>query len=316
MKSLIRRFALGTAFVALASTASATTFINVLTGGTSGVYYPLGVTLSQIYGAEIADSKVQVQATKASAENLNLLQAGRGEIAFSLADSVSDAWKGVADAGFAKPLDKLRAVASIYPNYIQIVARADAGVNSLADLKGKRISVGAPRSGTELNARAILRAAGLAYSDFSKVEYLPFGESVELMKNRQIDVTLQSAGLGVAALRDLSTAVKVNFIPVPAEVVAKVGDPAYRAATLPANTYDGQTTDIPTVSINNLLITHAEVSEDIVYQMTRGVFDNLERLGNSHSAARQIRLETAAQDLPVPLHPGAERYYREKGLIQ
>ena len=257
-----------------------------------------------------------MQATKASAENLNLLQAGRGEIGFSLADSVSDAWKGNADAGFTKPLDKLRAIASVYPNYIQIVALADANVKTLADLKGKRISVGAPRSGTEINARAILKAAGLSYSDFSKVEYLPFGESVELMKNRQIDVTLQSAGLGVAALRDLSAAVKVNFVPVPAEVVAKVGDPAYRAAAVPANTYEGQAAEVPTVAINNLLVTNDKVSEEVAYQMTKGIYDNLERLGNSHSAGRQIQLEKAVDGLPVPLHPGAEKFYREKGLIK
>ncbi len=316
MKNLVRKCIAGGLFVAVATAASATTFVNVLTGGTSGVYYPLGVTLSQIYGEAIPDSKVQVQATKASAENLNLLQAGRGEIGFSLGDAVSDAWKGNADAGFAKPLDKLRAIASVYPNYIQIVALADANVKSLADLKGKRISVGAPRSGTELNARAILKAAGLSYEDFSKVEYLPFGESVELMKNRQIDITLQSAGLGVAALRDLSAAVKVNFVPVPPEVVAKVGDAAYQPAAVPANTYDGQTEAVPTVAINNLLVTHEKVSDEVAYQMTKGIFENLERLGNSHSAARQIKLENAARDLPIPLHPGAERYYREKGLLQ
>ena len=316
MKAMIRKCAAGTLLVALTTAASATTFVNVLTGGTSGVYYPLGVTLSQVYGESIPDSKVQVQATKASAENLNLLQGGRGEIGFSLGDSVSDAWKGNADAGFAKPLDRLRAVASVYPNYIQIVALADANIKSLADLKGKRISVGAPRSGTELNARAILKAAGLAYSDFSKVEYLPFGESVELMKNRQIDVTLQSAGLGVAALRDLSAAVKVNFVPVPAEVVAKIGDPAYQASLVPANTYEGQTADVDTVAINNLLVTHEKVPEEVVYLMTKGIFENLERLGNAHSAARQIKLDSAARDLPIPLHPGAERYYREKGLIK
>ncbi|NMG48329.1 TAXI family TRAP transporter solute-binding subunit [Azoarcus communis] len=316
MKSLIRKCAIGGMVLALSTAASATTFVNVLTGGTSGVYYPLGVTLSQIYGEKIPDSKVQVQATKASAENLNLLQAGRGEIGFSLGDSVSDAWKGNAEAGFAKPLDKLRAIASVYPNYIQIVALSDANIQSLADLKGKRISVGAPRSGTELNARAILKAAGLSYSDFAKVEYLPFGESVELMKNRQIDVTLQSAGLGVAALRDLSAAVKVNFVPVPADVVVKVGDAAYQPAAVPANTYEGQTADVPTVAINNLLVTHDKVSDAVAYEMTKGIFENLERLGNSHSAARQIKLEGAAKDLPIPLHPGAEKYYREKGVLK
>lgn len=316
MKSLLRRCALGAALAVTVTAASATTFVNVLTGGTSGVYYPLGVTLSQIYGESITGSKVQVQATKASAENLNLLQAGRGEIGFSLADSVSDAWAGKEEAGFKKPLDRLRAIASVYPNYIQIVALADARVTSLADLKGKRISVGAPRSGTEINARAILKAAGLSYADFAKVEFLPFGESVELMKNRQIDVTLQSAGLGVAALRDLSSAVKVNFVPVPADVVAKVGDAAYRTATIPASTYEGQNAEVPTVSINNLLVTHAKVSDEVAYQMTKGIFENLERLGNSHSAGRQIRLEGALDGLPIPLHPGAQKYYRERGLLK
>lgn len=308
---------LGLACTALAPVAWAQQkFINILTGGQSGVYYPLGVALSQIYGKVLPDAKVTVQATKASAENLNLLQAGRGEIALTLGDALSDAWNGDKEAGFAAPLKKLRAVAGVYANYIQIVAGADSGIRSLADLKGKRISVGAPKSGTELNARAILKAAGLAYADFSKVEYLPFGESVELMKNRQIDVTLQSAGLGVAALRDLSAAVKVNFVPVPAEVVAKVGDPAYRPAVVPASTYEGQSAEVPTVAINNLLVTHAKVSDEVAYQMTKGIFENLERLGNSHSAGRQIKLEKATDGLPIPLHPGAEKFYREKGLVK
>src|SRR5450432_4746568 len=202
-------------------------FINVLTGGTSGVYYPLGVALANSIGKAMPTLKTSVQATKASVENLNLLQAGRGEIAFTLGDSLSDAWKGNEDAGFKTPLKKLRGIAAIYPNYIQIVARADAGIRTLADLKGKKISVGAPKSGTELNARAILGAAGLSYKDFSKVEYLSFGESVELMKNRQLDVTLQSAGLGVASLKDLATSMDIVVVAVPSEIVAKVGDPAY-----------------------------------------------------------------------------------------
>src|SRR5581483_8999900 len=117
--------------------AKAAEFVNVLTGGTSGVYYPLGVALSQIYGRVLPDAKVQV--TKASAENLALLESGKGEVAFTLGDALSDAWKGNEDAGFKAPLKKLRAIAGIYPNYIQIVASADSGIKTLADLKGKRI---------------------------------------------------------------------------------------------------------------------------------------------------------------------------------
>lgn len=302
--------------LSLSPLAGAKEFINVLTGGTSGVYYPVGVAMSQLYGKAMPDAKVTVQSTKASAENLNLLQAGRGEIAFSLADAAADAWKGDAEAGFPQPLKKLRAVAAIYPNYIQIVASSESGIKSLADLKGKRISVGAPKSGTELNARAILKAAGLSYKDFAKVEFLPFGESVELMKNRQLDATLQSAGLGVASIRDLATALKVQFVPVPADVVAKIGDAAYQPARIPAKTYDDLPADLPTVAISNLLVTHDKVSDEAVYMMTKQLFTNLPVLANAHSAIKAFNPANALKGLPMPLHPGAEKYYREAGLLK
>ncbi|MBX3619121.1 MAG: TAXI family TRAP transporter solute-binding subunit [Rhizobacter sp.] len=291
-------------------------FVNVLTGGQSGVYYPLGVALSQIFAKAIPNLKTSAQATKASAENLNLLQAGRGEVAFSLGDAVSSAWKGDAEAGFKAPLTKLRTLAGIYANYIQIVATEDSGIKTLADLKGKRISVGAAKSGTELNARAVLKGAGLSYADFAKVEYLPFGESVDLMKNRQLDVTLQSAGIGVASIRDLASSVKIVVVPVPADVVAKIGDPAYLPATLPANTYTGQTAAVPTIAIKNFLITHEGVPADLVYAMTKAMFDHLDQLVAAHSAAKAIHKEEAAASPPVPLHPGAARYYKEIGVLK
>jgi hypothetical protein len=291
-------------------------FVNVLTGGTSGVYYPLGVALSTNIGKALPNVKTSVQATKASLENLNLLQNGRGEIAFTLGDSLSDAWKGLEEAGFKAPLNRLRGIAAIYPNYVQIVARADAGIKTLADLKGKRISVGAPRSGTELNARTIFQAAGITYKDFAKVEYLPFGESVELMKNRQLDVTLQSAGLGVASLRDLATSVDIVVVAIPADVVKKTNDPAYIAATIPANTYKGQPTDVPSAAIQNFLVTHEGVSTDTVYAMTKALWTGLDNLVAAHSAAKSIDPKRALEGMPVPLHPGAEKYYREVGILK
>ncbi|WP_223545183.1 TAXI family TRAP transporter solute-binding subunit [Pseudomonas sp. A-B-19] len=312
-----RRFALLVAATLAISTPAqaAPVFINILTGGTSGVYYPIGVGLSQIYSDGIPGSKISVQATKASVENLNLLQAGRGELALALGDSVADAKNGVQDAGFKTPLTKLRAIGGAYPNYIQIVASKESGIKTLADLKGKTISVGAPKSGTELNARAIFKAAGLTYEDMGKVQYLPFAESVELIKNRQLDATLQSSGLGMAAIRDLSSVMPLNYIAIPTEVVAKIGNPAYQSAMIPANTYDGQTEAVPTVAITNILVTRADMPDEVVYEMTRLLFENLTRLGNSHSAAKDIKLETAAKNLPIALHPGAERYYREKGAL-
>ncbi|HMM52320.1 MAG TPA: TAXI family TRAP transporter solute-binding subunit [Burkholderiaceae bacterium] len=300
----------------LSGAAHAQQFINVLTGGTSGVYYPLGVGLSQIYSKAIPEAKSSVQSTKASVENLNLLQAGRGEIAFTLGDALSDAWKGNTEVGFKAPLDKLRGIAAIYPNYIQIIASAQSGIKTLADLKGKRVSVGAPRSGTELNARAVLKAAGLSYQDLGKVEYLPFGESVELIKNRQLDATLQSAGLGVASIRDLATSVKIVVVPVPADVIAKIGDPAYQAMTIPAGTYEGQDADVPTTAVNNFLVNHSGVSDEIAYKMTKALFEHLDQMVSAHSAAKSIRLEKALAGMPLPLHPGAEKYYREKGILK
>ena len=300
----------------LSGAAQAQQFVNVLTGGTSGIYYPLGVALSQIYGKEIPEAKSSVQSTKASVENLNLLQAGRGEIGFTLGDALSDAWKGNEEVGFKAPLKKLRAIAGIYPNYVQIVASADSGIKTLDDLKGKRVSVGAPRSGTELNARAVFKAAGMTYKDFAKVEYLPFGESVELIKNRQLDATLQSAGLGVASIRDLATSVKIVVVPVPADVIAKIGDPAYQSAVIPAGTYDGQSGDVPTAAINNFLVTHEGVSDTLAYKMTKALFENLEQMVSAHAAAKRISLEGAVKGLPLPLHPGAEKFYREKGVLK
>ena len=299
-----------------AAPASAQQFINILTGGQSGVYYPLGVALSQIYGKAIPNVKSTAQVTKASAENLNLLQAGRGELAFTLGDALSDAWKGDEEAGFKTPLKKLRGLSATYNNYIQIVASADSGIKTLADLKGKRVSVGAAKSGTELNARAIFKAAGLSYKDLSKVEYLPFGESVELIKNRQLDATLQSAGLGVASIRDLATSVKIVVVAIPPDVVAKVGDPAYQPAVIPANTYEGQTADVATAAIPNFLVTQADVSNDLAYQMAKALYENLDTLYAAHNAAKAIKRENAVKGMPVPLHPGAERYYKEVGVIK
>jgi TRAP transporter TAXI family solute receptor len=297
------------------SGAFAQQFVNVLTGGTSGVYYPLGVALSEIYGAGIKDAKAQVQATKASVENLNLLQQGKGEIAFTLGDSVALAWKGDADAGFPAKLDKLRGIAAIYPNYIQIVASEASGIRTLADLKGKSLSVGAPKSGTELNTRAIFAAAGLKYGDLGKVEYLPFGESVELMKNRQLDATLQSAGLGVASIRDLATSLPIVIVAVPKTEVEKIGAP-FLPARIPAGTYQGQTADVETAAVGNFLVTHAGVPDEVVYQMTRLLFDNLPKLVAAHAAAKGIDRAQALTGMPIPLHPGAERYYREAGLLK
>lgn len=295
------------------SLAKAETFLNILTGGTSGVYYPLGVALSTIYEDTLPDVRTSVQSTKASVENLNLLQTARGEVAF--ADSAGRAWRGEAEAGFPKPLDKLRVLAAVYPNYLQVVVRDGLNINSLADLSGKRVAVGAPKSGTELHARTIFAAAGLTYEDFAQVEYLSFAESVQLMKNRQLDASLISSGLGVAAIRDLSTSVDIKVLALPEEVLLNIEDAGYVTATLPGGTYDGNPEDITIIGVKNYLMSHSGVSDELAYEMVKQMFDNIGNLRSAHSAAREISLETATEGLPLPLHPGAERFYKETGVL-
>lgn len=316
MKSAIAgALALGAGFAATAAPAQAQQFINILTGGTSGVYYPMGVALAKIYTDKVQGVRPSVQATKASVENINLLQAGRGEVALVLGDSLRDAWAGEKEAGFKGKMDRMRGIAAFYPNYVQIVALRSSGIRTLADLKGKRLSVGAARSGTELNARAVFAAAGMSYKDLAKTEYLPFGESVELMKNRQLDATLQSAGLGVASIRDLANSVDINVVEVPAALVAKIGPP-FIAATIPANTYKGQDQVAATAAIVNFLITRSTLGEEVVYNLTKAMWENVGDLAAAHSAGRLVKLENALSGMPVPLHPGAERFYKEKGMIK
>jgi TRAP transporter TAXI family solute receptor len=301
---------------AFGAPAKAQTLITILTGSTSGVYYPLGNTLSTIFLKAIPDVRSSVQVTQGSVENLRLLEEGNGELAFSLGDSVSAAWKGNAEAGFGMRLAKLRGVAAIYHNYVQLVVAEASGIKTLADLKGKRVSVGPKQSGTELNARAIFTAAGVSYSDFARTDYLPFGQSAKLIEKGDLDATLQSAGLGVDSIRQLAASVPIKLLNIHNDIVVKIGDEAVVPAIIPARTYEGQTEKVDTAAIVNFLVTHEGVSADIVYAMTKGIFSNLIQLVQTHPAANGISLKDALTGMPLPLHPGAERYYREMGLLR
>jgi len=304
---------------ALAFTASpapgAEQLVKVLTGSTRSAYYQLGIALADNIGKTLK-VRTSVEATKGPVESLDLLQSGNGAIAFALGDSLSDAWKGRKDAGFKTPLDKLRGIAAIYPSYIHIIARSDSGIKTLADLRGKRVSVGLPKSPIELNARTLFTAAGLSYSDLATTEYFPLGESIELIKERQIDAMLVSTGLGAFTLRDLAKAQPVVVVSIPAEVIQRADDHAYIPATIPANTYPGQTADVPTAAVQNYVVTSADVSAEVVFGITSALWTGLEQLVAAHPEAKAIDFKRALDGMPVPLHPGAEKYYREMGLIR
>jgi uncharacterized protein len=289
--------------------------IVILTGGTSGVYYPLGLALQKVFKREMPNAEVTVLSTQATVENLNLLQQGKGHLALAQGDILTEAWKGNPEAGFPSSRTKIRLVGGAYPNYIHIIAREDAHIRSLKDLRGKRVSVGAARSGNELNARALLSAADMSYADLLQVEYLAYGESVDLMAKRQLDAAIISAGVGVAAVNNAIAQMPVVFVPVENDVIEKTHG-MFFAASVPARTYKGQESEVQTAALNNFFVTSSDVPEDVVYRITKGIFNNVRELQAVHPAAKVMSTSNALAVRPINLHPGAERYYREVKLLR
>lgn len=290
--------------------------ITILTGGTSGVYYPLGNAQAKIYTEE-AGAQASAQTTGASAENASKISQGSAEIAYAMADTVYDAYKGQGTFEDSGALENLRAVASLYTNYMQLVAPTDSGITSIEDLEGKNVAVGAPGSGTEIMANRVLEAAGLTYDDINE-DFLSFKEGVEGIKNGTTDAAFLVSGLPNAGILELATTEDITLIPVSDEIVDKLQEiyPAIISETIPGGTYEGIEEDIQTSAVKNLLITSADLEEDMVYEMTKVFFENRQTLVDTHNAAEGIKLETATDGLPLPLHPGAEKYYEEEGVLE
>lgn len=294
--------------------AAAEAEIVMLTGNTGGVYYPLGLALSKIWERTLPNTRVVVQSTQASVENFNLLQQRRGSFALGQGDVMSDAFKGNAEAGFPSSRNRLRMIAALYPNYLHVVALKQAKVKSVYDLRGKRVSVGASRSGNELNARLLLGAAGMSYADLRRVDFVPYNDAVALMRDGQLDAVIVSAGLGVKAVVELAAAVPVDVVPITGELIAR-SDGVFSPVTIPAKTYAGQPQDVHTAALINFLVTHSEVPDQLVYAAIKALYENLPELQASHVAAKDIVRERALASRPIALHPGAERYFREAGLL-
>jgi hypothetical protein len=301
--------------ISFAHPARAQTEIVMLTGNTGGVYYPLGIALAKIWERDLPGARVSVQSTQASVENFNLLQQRRGTFAFGQGDVMSDAFKGNVEAGFPSSRDRLRMVAALFPNYLHLVALKSAKIRSVQDLKGKRVSVGASRSGNELNARVLLGAAGMSYADLRRVDYLAYNDAVALMRDGQLDAVIVSAGLGVKAVSELAAAVPVDIVPIAPELIAKSGG-IFSPVTIPAGTYAGQGQDVQTAALINFLVTHSEVSEALVYSALKALYAALPELRASHIAARDIARDRALASRPIALHPGAQRYFHEIGLLR
>lgn len=291
-----------------------TQFITVVTGGSGGPYFTLGGAVAQLMNEKIPGANASVQSTGASAINCTLLGEKKAELAFVMNDVVSYAYTGTEvfkDKGAVK---NLRGLASLYPNFVQVVTLNKTGINTISDLKGKRVGVGAPGSGTEVNARQILEVHGITYNDI-KPDYLSYAEAIEQMKNGAVDAAFLTSGLPNANVLDLCTTQEVKIVPIDPKIVEKLAElyPYYTSVPIKGGIYDDKD-DVPTAAVTTILIVREDMSEDLVYSMTKVIFDNLDTLVNAHSAAKDIDLSKVKKGMPIPFHSGAEKYFKEKGI--
>ncbi|MDA5109124.1 TAXI family TRAP transporter solute-binding subunit [Brevibacillus thermoruber] len=284
----------------------------IATGGTGGTYYPLGGGMADLIGKN-AGVTATAQATGASAENIRLIRDKKADIAFVQNDIAEYASKGTNMFAQDGKIDSFQALGALYNETIQIVVSKDSNINSVADLKGKRVSVGSPGSGTEMNAQQILEAYGLTFDDL-KLQRLSFADSAKAIQDGQLDAAFQTAGTPTAAITELAATTGVRIIPVDADKIDALIQkyPFYVKTTIPANTYQTVPEEITTVSVKSMLVVRSDLSEDLVYKVTKAIFENTDKLG--HAKAKEIKIEDALKGVSLPVHPGAKKFFDEKGV--
>ncbi len=291
--------------------AQETTFLSIATGGTSGTYYPVGGAIAKVLNENIDNMNASAQSTGASVTNTRLIYNQEVELAILQNDIASYAVNG--QNQFAdNQVNNMRGIAALYPEVIQIIVRDDAGIESIADLEGKSVAVGAPGSGAEANASQILEFFGLTYDDIEE-DYLSFGEAASRLKDRQIDAAFLTAGIPTAAVMDVAATQDISLLNFSDSDIASLNEsyPYLTGVTVPAGTYNGLDSEVQTVALKAILVADSDLSEDVVYNITKAIFENRDTLIAAHDRARDIKLESAMDGMTVELHPGAQRYYDE-----
>ncbi len=313
-----RRFAIGLLVLALVGTVAAAQAAEKLvlaTGGTAGTYYPFGGAMAKIWSAKIKDMSVTAQTSGASAENVRLINKKEVELALVQSDTLDFAFN--AKEAFKEPLKGMSAIAVLYPEIIQVVVRADSPIKSFADLKGKKVGVGAPGSGTEANFRQLMDIYGLKKEDVNP-QYLSFAESADAFKDKHIDAFIVTAGIPNAGIMDVSTQHAIRILdikgPEAEKLVAKY--PFLAPAKVPSGTYKGQDAEVNTVAVNAVLIAGNQLKEDVVYNLTKALFENQVELAAAHAKGKELDLNKAVKGVSIPFHPGAVKYYKEKGAMK
>ncbi len=290
-------------------------FITVLTGPTSGIYFPIGGAFATALG-NYGDTTSST-ATGAAAENINAILTGQGEMAIAMSDSVLQAYSGTGAYKGVAPASNLKMMMSLWPNYVQLVTTTDSGIKTFADLKGKRVGVGAPNSGVELNARMIFEAHGMTY-DECKVDYLSYGEAIGQMKNGQCDAAFVTSGLGNATIKELGVNKDIYIVPIQGDalnnLIAKY--PCFAPGTIPKTTYD-TAVDTTTATVMNIMLVKSDLPNEVVYDLLTGINKELATIQASHkTAASNIIPEYYLRATPISLHPGAEQWYKDNGFLK
>lgn len=283
-------------------------YLSILTGGTQGTYYALGGALADMIGSDTG-VKTTAEVSQASAANMTALKDGKAEIAFVQTDIAYYASKG--EMMFdGEVIDNVSAIGALYPETVQLVTTEKTGIKSFEDLKGKKVSVGAPGSGTYANAEQLLEVHGLTMKDIQPQD-LDFAESQESLQSGQIDAAFITAGTPTAAVETLNASSKVFVVPVTDEKADELIEKYqyYAKEVIPAGTY-GLAEDTPTVSVGAMLVVQNELPEDLVYEITKSIYDNASKL--THPKGALIKAETGLDGIGIPVHPGAQKYFDEQ----
>lgn len=298
------------------ATAQVKTRLSIATGGTGGVYYPLGGGFAALVSKYLPGVEATAEVTTASVDNMKLLHGNRVALALTLPDTAWDAYQGQMK-GFNEKVG-VRSIAALYSNYMHIVALDGSGIKTINDLRGKRVSTGAPGSGTEIKGLRVFEAYGLSPKDLRSQDRLGVGESAGAMKDRKLDAFIWDGGLPTAAVLDLGATpgIKIQLIPhgdAVAKMVSKYG-PLYFIGMIPKGTYGGMEADVPVAAVTNLLVVHERMEEPLAYQITKLLYEHTPELVAVHQAAKEITLKSGVVGSPIPFHPGALRYYKEKNI--
>lgn len=294
-------------------TAAQAKFISIATGGTGGVYYPYGGGLAEIWTRHVPGVKAVAEVTGASIENIRLVNKGESLIGAVMNDAAYQAY--YAEGRFKGKPQKILSMFQMYPHHYHVVAMKGAGIKTIYDIKGKRVSVGAPGSGTEFKTDLIFKVLGISYNDF-KVYRLSFTEQANALKDGIIDVGIWDVAAPTSSIMDLATTRDIVIISFSDEDVKKIVQtyPFYSSFVMPAGIYKGQDYPVKNPSVWNTVICNPDVSEDLVYKLVKAVFQHKNYLEKIHPFAKYTTPENSILASPIPLHPGAIKYYRELGL--